>query len=977
MSLGTRTNNSGKEDHSEITVLAVDDEQDLVEVTAELLMREDDRFTVVTETSGSDGIDRLTTENIDCVVSDYDMPHMNGIEFLRTVREEDSDLPFILFTGKGSEEIASDAISAGVTDYLQKGSGTERYELLANRIDTAVSQYRAEHQLERQNDLFAKAQDIADVGAWEYDIVTDSAHLSDKVMGIHGLSPEETLTPEKSIEYYHPDDRDTVRDAFRRAVEEGEPYDLTVRLVTEDGTQRWVRTRGKPQSENGEVVRVRGTIQDITERKEREQTLRRYQQIVEASGDAIYALDTDGYITLVNQSHAEWSGYAKEELIGSHVSMLMPEEDVQKGRELIAEILSDPDKTRGRFEMRAVRPNGETRIYEDNLAVITDEEGEFAGSVGVIRDITDRKEREQQLKQAQERFQTLYEQLSQPVVEVEYDDLTPIVVDVNPAFEDIFGYDRDQIIGESLDAYIVPEERQAEAREINEHVIGGGQLTSRDVTRETADGPRNFLVENALYDETTGGFAIYTDITERKQQEHQLERKNARLSALFDQFPEPTLAYAYEDGEPYIRQVNKEFTETFGYDAEEAVGEHVDSLVVPPDRQTEAEQIDERVQAGDAVDELLRRQTRDGIREFRFRNIPLSENDTIDGYAIYADVTERKLRERELQRKERIIQEMDDGVVVVQDQTITYTNPQVSEIIGYPAEELIGEPMGTYIAPEDRETVRRRYQERLAGNEPPKTYEISLLTRDGGTVPVEITAARVTYGDEPATVSIVRDITDRKERIRELERQNERLEEFASIVSHDLRNPLNVASSRLELAQDTCTSPHLTDIADAHERMERLIDDLLTLARQGEEVREMESVSVTALAGECWEIVETAEATLKTDAEVTIRADSNRLKQALENLIRNAVEHGSSGVMVRIGELAEEPGFYVADDGPGISEDSHEEVFESGYSTAENGTGFGLAIVREIVEAHDWEITVTDSDEGGARFEITGVDIVN
>jgi signal transduction histidine kinase len=157
--------------------------------------------------------------------------------------------------------------------------------------------------------------------------------------------------------------------------------------------------------------------------------------------------------------------------------------------------------------------------------------------------------------------------------------------------------------------------------------------------------------------------------------------------------------------------------------------------------------------------------------------------------------------------------------------------------------------------------------------------------------------------------------------------------------------------------------------------MERLIDDLLTLARQEEELLERESVPVASLTENCWGTVETGRATLEVDTALTIRADRTRLKQAIENLIRNAIEHGGASPTVRVGDLPD--GFFVADDGPGISEDIHDEIFTSGYSTAEEGTGFGLAIVREIVEAHDWEISVVDSTDGGARFEITGVEIVD
>ena len=220
---------------------------------------------------------------------------------------------------------------------------------------------------------------------------------------------------------------------------------------------------------------------------------------------------------------------------------------------------------------------------------------------------------------------------------------------------------------------------------------------------------------------------------------------------------------------------------------------------------------------------------------------------------------------------------------------------------------------------------------------------------------------------------------NRIERERELKRKNERLEQFTSFVSHDLKNPLNVADLRLELAMEDCDSEHLRDVAVALDRMETLTDDLLTLAKAGQHVDDVESIHLATLARTCWQTVQTADADLVVDADLTVLADRTRLKQLLENLIRNAVEHGTSDaeegesdVTVTIGALA--GGFCVSDNGRGIPEADRDSIFEHGYSTADGGTGFGLAIVADIVEAHDWSIMVTDSDAGGARFEITGVE---
>jgi signal transduction histidine kinase len=236
-------------------------------------------------------------------------------------------------------------------------------------------------------------------------------------------------------------------------------------------------------------------------------------------------------------------------------------------------------------------------------------------------------------------------------------------------------------------------------------------------------------------------------------------------------------------------------------------------------------------------------------------------------------------------------------------------------------------------------------------------------------------------GEFRGTAGVLRDITGRRERERELERQNERLERFVGVVSHDLRNPLNVAQSRLELAARACDSEHLAVIADSHERMAALIDDLLTMASTGERATDAGPVDLGAVARACRDVLEAGPATLRVETDRTIVADERRLRRLLENLYRNAVEHGTTsartgaddgGVTVTVGDC--EGGFYVADDGPGIPDDERDEIFESGYTTAETGTGFGLSIVEEIATAHEWSVAVTEGRAGGARFEFTGVE---
>jgi signal transduction histidine kinase len=204
--------------------------------------------------------------------------------------------------------------------------------------------------------------------------------------------------------------------------------------------------------------------------------------------------------------------------------------------------------------------------------------------------------------------------------------------------------------------------------------------------------------------------------------------------------------------------------------------------------------------------------------------------------------------------------------------------------------------------------------------------------------------------------------------------QVERLDQFASVVSHDLRNPLAIAQGNVDLARDEYGDPDaLVTASRALDRMEELIGDVLALARQSQDVEETVRVSLSSIAEDCWTTIESTEAQLEVIEDYAFLADQKRVKQLFENIFRNAIEHGGSDILIQVGPLSDANGFYIENSGEPIPEDEREAIFESGFSTGNEGLGLGLAIVKGIVSAHGWNISVTDGSIGGPRFEITGV----
>jgi len=223
-------------------------------------------------------------------------------------------------------------------------------------------------------------------------------------------------------------------------------------------------------------------------------------------------------------------------------------------------------------------------------------------------------------------------------------------------------------------------------------------------------------------------------------------------------------------------------------------------------------------------------------------------------------------------------------------------------------------------------------------------------------------------------VVVLRDVTEQRGREELLRRQTEQLDAFASTVSHDLRNPLTVAQGYLEFAREGEGegADAFEKVETAHDRMVDIIDDVLTLSKQGKRIDDPEPVALRAVAERAWESVETASATLTIECEKTVDADAAMLRRVFENCYRNSVEHAGPSVRVVVGRL--DDGFFVADDGPGIPGSHRDSVIEEGFTTNEHGTGYGLQIVDSIVGAHGWTLTVTEGESGGARFEITGVE---
>ena len=483
---------------------------------------------------------------------------------------------------------------------------------------------------------------------------------------------------------------------------------------------------------------------------------------------------------------------------------------------------------------------------------------------------------------------------------------------------------------------------------------------------------------------------VTTDVTDRVERESELDLRAAAMESTMD-----GIAILDENG--VYRYTNEAHADVFGYDPEDLLGDTWRRLYDDDEvDRIEGEAFPELDRTGEWRGETVGRRCDDGPVH---QEVTLTRLETGGLICTNRDITDRVEKRRELERTNAVLSTLLNGLpagVVAENgsREVLVTNEKLFDLFGLPGDpnEAVGRDCARMAADlADRfveDDFDDRVQQVVDERDPVDGEELHL--EDGRVL--ERSYRPVDLPDGDGHVWLYRDVTAVKTRERSLERERDRLDRFATVVGHDLRSPIEAATGHLELLARELRDEgpeagvgtdggepsvdHIDGIRDQLGRMDTLVEDVLTLARGESSVGTTAPVPSAAAADTAWSANAPGDATLVVDDSLpVVDAARSRLTRLFENLFRNAREHASQDVVVRVGELdGEEDGFYVEDDGPGVPADERDRIFEAGYSTSNTGVGLGLSIVKEIADAHGWTIEVIDAEGGGARFEVAGVE---
>jgi len=806
-----------------------------------------------------------------------------------------------------------------------------------------TEQKARQRELDRTQELLEQAERIADVGGWELDAETTEVFWSDHLFDMLGFDREEEPSLEAALGVYHEDDRRLVEEAVNGALDSGDSFDIEARFVPDDGEVRWLHVQGVPVTDGGDVAKLRGTAQDITERKERERDLELYERVVGAVTDGVYAVDEDDRFIMVNDAFCELSGYDRGELLGQPVTVLK-DEAVSSEAERLAEELVRGTREEATLELDLFTKSGEERPVEARLEPLAFEEG--TGRCGVVRDITERKRFEERL------------------------------VALHGVTTDLLRADSEEAVAEIATA-AVRDVLDAPAAWYLDHDPEEDALIPRTIADDAElldlDPPAVSLDrETPLGSAFAAGETRRLDDVRTAPRYDGLDRDADLRSAVFAPVGDRGALVAGSPAVGAFDASTRELIEIVSTTAAAAVHriEREQTLRDQHERLTALNDLNSLVR--NLVESIFGLSSRSEIEELVCDRLASS-----DSYA-FAWIGTAEDDEVTVSAEAGVEGYLDDTTIWL-DGGPTTEGPTAQA-------HLTGEMQVVQdVSADSRYDPWRDHAERLD-----YSASASIPIVDGGefhgTLNVYSRRTNAFDDEEQAALerfgSIISYALQSVEQDRQLQRERNRLEFINRLLRHNLLNSLNVLEARLDQLDGRVDYEVASSLKTASERTREMIDFVETVQRvtdlvgRGED-RELRPRDIGSV------IERRVVRAQRTHSEATYRLQSapsvdvvadDLLGEVLDNVLLNAVQHNPSddpAVWVDVTVDSDSVVVSVADNGPGIPDERRETVFDQTAKDFENpGTGFGLYLVKEVIDFYGGSIEVGESEHDGAVFRL-------
>ncbi|WP_338901201.1 PAS domain S-box protein [Salinibaculum marinum] len=701
-------------------------------------------------------------EGVDCAIIDGGASGVDAVPLLERWTAERPAMPVVFLVDEPGSDLATEALSAGAAETLPRRIVAESPELFCERVRSVLDRHHAEESFRHLYDNVAGVVTVHDPDSGEL------LHANQTLCDLLGYDREEVLSMQvgeftADVPGY---DQERSTNIVSSVAERDDPLEVEWPVTTADGSVRWIESRLKTVRVGGREV-VLSTSVDITERRRQE---RRYERIFDNVNDLVSIHDPWAEeIVDVNEPMAELTGYSRETLLDIDIGGFSVTSEGFTGArayEIQQRVAANDEAETVEWMIRTAA--GETRRLEINLAPAT-----IAGQDRVLalaRDVTERHEYERRLERERDRRSVLFENNPDPVLRVKFEGDEPVIREVNPAFEDVFGFPSAEVVGSTVAEAVVPDAEREEHERLSNRVARGESL-EKEVPRQTVDGIRQFRFRVIHFstdpdaDDATEAYVWYTDVTERKRREREYEQ-------LFNGVNDSITVHDPETAE--LLDVNEAFCDLLGYDREEILDMGVEGYS-PDDEGYTMEQAREFVQEVVESDEPQQTEwvveTSDGEKRWlEVKGTTVELGGELRYVSIDRDITERRRREREY---EQIFNGVQGGITINDPETgeIVAVNDSMCGLLGYDREEILELGIEGISAAEQGFTpdrARELVDEVLETGEP-RQFEWALETSDGETKWLDVRGTVAEIGGERRYLSLTRDVTERRRREREYE----------------------------------------------------------------------------------------------------------------------------------------------------------------------------------------------------------------